>query len=356
MDVGELALNVESEDGGQLGKTPFVDTFERQICFYMIRNTALSRAVSSIGTISGMHRNNKRGCSCSASRPELQNTGMHYQRWYFSTYDVLGLWGTNPRYINHDPCVADADNAFGSQAGTAHQTLTTSQSFSLSKRLRSSQSIAQVRFLFGSRTTITMLVNQLSALLAAIPMAAALDVRGGPGGWHGGGRGGHGPHPDEPFSFRIVTYDPAYQITKEYFTAGREDDNQYPLIQTPDVDESGVFEVTKDRYLVYTSADGTTLGPLIANYLSPLSGDGPWPLLFATAEEIEDNSLTEWKWVADYEDYTLKLYRPDASDPYYLLLCDVDDEVLLFVGEERNTYLPNCVATHLDIEPVDEYF
>ncbi|KAM7182751.1 hypothetical protein V8F20_012845 [Naviculisporaceae sp. PSN 640] len=214
-----------------------------------------------------------------------------------------------------------------------------------------------------------MLVTQISALLAAIPLATALSVRGGPGGWHGGRGGGWGgPHGDGdhdydndgPFEFRIVTYDVATETTIEYLEVSPEVDGVYGLVQTPEQDEAGIFELTDEGYLVYNSPEGVspTVGPIYAAFdPEALTVDGPWPLVFASQETIDGPpELTEWLWTADYDDHTLTLTRQGTDTPYYFLLCPVDGdaEYYLAVGVDGAEVPEGCVATHLDIQAVDE--
>ncbi|KAK4212608.1 hypothetical protein QBC37DRAFT_401380 [Rhypophila decipiens] len=201
-----------------------------------------------------------------------------------------------------------------------------------------------------------MLVTQISAVIAAIPMAAALSVRGGPGGgWgHGGGHwGGHHDGDHEPEheleKFRIVTYDLEYALTKEYYTLSPVDDGQYKLWQTEDKDDSGTFEVTEDGFLEWVTPDGEE--NLVASYDIADFGELAVPLAFSAPETAE----TEWKWIVDYHDYTLVLYHSASTTPYFLLVCTSEDPEARFlaVGVVGNTYA-DCVAVHLDIEDVDE--
>lgn len=213
-----------------------------------------------------------------------------------------------------------------------------------------------------------MLANYFSALLAAVPMAAALSVRAGPGGFgRGGARAGiggtfndglRGAGLDESLQFRVVTYDLEFARTQLYLGASLEiDAGQYSLIQRREIDEAGIFEITEDRTLVYTSADGTTLRSLIASFL-PRDFEVADPALpsrvvFGSENAISTLGATEWEWVVDFEDRTLALYSSTSENPYYLLLCNGKGEVYLAVGIDTVKYTTDvCVAVHLIIEPV----
>ncbi|KAM7211260.1 hypothetical protein V8F06_013357 [Rhypophila decipiens] len=211
-----------------------------------------------------------------------------------------------------------------------------------------------------------MLVTQASAILAAIPMAAALSVRGlsgGPGGWgRGGGHwGGHHDgdydHKHELEKFRIVTYDPLFALTKEYLYLDLEEDpapadGRFFAVQTDEENKSGTFEVTKDGELEWVTPDSSD--DLIASYLLTALDDietEPVKLTFSTPATVDNvaEPLTPWKWVVDEKDYTLALEEFEGAETYYLLLCTEGDDVYYAVGVVDKLY-DDCVATHFDIE------